>query len=126
MYLNVLFLLYRFSYRRRKQLGKIKYIKSSDLPKTERKKQRAQWRAASRSYRERKKIAKDVLNFIPPSMESTPPILEHIDAKVTALEQSASTSQALADFFPPKEAFSLLNWCPPEQRERAAKEYIIH
>lgn len=46
---------YCFSYQRRKQLGKIKYVKSSDLPKTERTIQRAQWRAASRNYRERKK-----------------------------------------------------------------------
>ncbi|KAK3536845.1 hypothetical protein QTP86_027038 [Hemibagrus guttatus] len=64
------------SYQRRKQLGKIKYIKSSDLSKTERKKQRAQWRAASKNYRQRKKVAEAVFNVTPLPMDF---ILEDVD-----------------------------------------------
>ncbi|XP_058229771.1 uncharacterized protein si:ch211-86h15.1 isoform X3 [Hemibagrus wyckioides] len=104
------------SYQRRKQLGKIKYIKSSDLPKTERKKQRAQWRAASKNYRQRKKIAEAVFNVLPLSMEFTSPVLEDVDVNRTAQEHSANTAQAFADSLHLKEAFSLLHWCPPARR----------
>lgn len=108
-------LLHCFSYQRSKQLGKNKYVKSRDLPKTERKKQRAKWRAAARSYRERKKTANAVFDFIPPHMQSTPPILGDVDANATAQEQSANTVQALADPIPLKEEFTPPHQCAPDQ-----------
>ncbi|XP_060714150.1 uncharacterized protein si:ch211-86h15.1 isoform X3 [Tachysurus vachellii] len=111
------------SYQRRKQLGKIKYIKSCDLPKTERKKQRAQWRAASKQYRQRRKMTEAVFNFIPLPMECAPANLEDVDVNSTAEEHSANTGQAFTDSCPLKEAFSLLHWCPPDQR--ASKERLL-
>lgn len=108
--------LYCFSYRRRKQLGKIKYVKSSDLSKTERKKQREQWRASSRNYRERKKMTGALLEFMPPSMVSTPPKPDNFNVNSTGQERSAYTAQDLVDPLPLKEEFSPLHWYPPDQR----------
>ncbi|XP_060779075.1 uncharacterized protein LOC132887622 [Neoarius graeffei] len=65
----------RESYQRRKQQGKICYVKSSELQEREKKKQREKWKAASKAYRDRKKMANPVLDLTPPSMESNPPAL---------------------------------------------------
>ncbi|XP_061582330.1 uncharacterized protein LOC133447623 [Cololabis saira] len=61
------------SYQRRKQKGNIKSIKSDELSKIKRKKQKDSWKASSKGYRERKKIEQLILKMTPPSLENTPP-----------------------------------------------------
>lgn len=88
-----------FSYQRRKQQGKIPYVKSSELSDSERKKQREKWKAASSDYRNRKKMANAVLDFTPPSIENTPPVLTDV---AVAPEPSENADQPMnEDFNPP-------------------------
>lgn len=68
-------------------------------------------------------MVKATFNFIPPSMESTASIMEDVDVKGTGQEQLTNTGQALADHLPLNEEFSLLHWCPPDQRE--SRERIL-
>ncbi|XP_046730724.1 uncharacterized protein LOC124402097 [Silurus meridionalis] len=104
------------SYRRRKQLGMIKWVKSSDLTETERKKKREQWRAATKNYRERKKMAEILLDFVPLSMESTLPFLENADANSAAQERPVQVKR-----FPLKVELSPLSWCSPDQNESGGR-----
>lgn len=54
-------------------------MKSDELSEREKKKQRDKWKAASRGYRERKKMEKAMLDLTPPSMENTPPVLAGVE-----------------------------------------------
>ncbi|XP_055020697.1 uncharacterized protein LOC110161373 isoform X3 [Boleophthalmus pectinirostris] len=65
----------RESYQRKKQQGKSPYVKSSELQEEEKKKQREKWKAASKAYRNRKKMANLVLNLTRPSMDTISPAL---------------------------------------------------
>ncbi|KAL7388626.1 hypothetical protein ABVT39_017872 [Epinephelus coioides] len=88
----------RESYQRRKQQGKILYVKSSELPEREKKKKREKWKAASFAYRERKKMANAVLDITPPSMEDIPAVLVDADvAQEQPQEQPENAGQAVVD-----------------------------
>ncbi|KAL1277034.1 hypothetical protein QQF64_023707 [Cirrhinus molitorella] len=63
----------RESYQRRKHEGKIPYVKSDELSERERNNLRNKWKAASRGYRERRKMEKAMLDLTPQSIENTLP-----------------------------------------------------
>lgn len=96
-----------FSYQRRKQQGKIPYVKSSELPEREKKKQKEKWRAASSAYRKRKKMANAVLDLTPPSMENTPPALVDADlAEEQPRVQPEIAGPAVVDAIPQNQDFN--------------------
>ncbi|KAK1906693.1 putative basic-leucine zipper transcription factor N [Dissostichus eleginoides] len=92
----------RESYHRRKQQGKIPYLKLDEISEREKKKRRDKWNAASRGYRGRKKMEKAMLDLTPPSMENTPPVLAGVEV---IQEQQENPGQAVVDPLPHEEGF---------------------
>ena len=66
------------------------------MPKRERNMQKDKWKAASRSYRLRKKMTNAVLDLTPPSMEITPPVDVNLEQDQPQ-EQVENTRQAVIE-----------------------------
>lgn len=109
----------RESYQRRKQQGKIIYVKSDDMHQTERKKQREKWRAASQTYRKRKKMANAVLDITLPSMEDIPPVLGDFERT----QELENANQAVTDPILTKQGFNPPTSSTPKKRKKAQKKY---
>ncbi|KAK2907356.1 hypothetical protein Q8A67_006341 [Cirrhinus molitorella] len=100
-------------YQRRKPQGKIPCVKSSEM--LERQKQREKWKAASRAYRERKKMANAVLEMTPPSVDNIPADLINVDV---AQEQPENAGQPVVGPLPLNEDFNPPVSSTPERDQR--------
>ncbi|KAF3837629.1 hypothetical protein F7725_009397 [Dissostichus mawsoni] len=110
----------RESYHRRKQQGKIPYLKSDEISEREKKKRRDKWNAASRGYRGRKKMEKAMLDLTPPSMENTPPVLAGVEV---IQEQQENPGQAVVDPLPHEDFNPPVSSTPERgQRENTSAE----
>lgn len=88
------------------------------MPEREKKKQREKWKAASRVYRERKKMANAVLEITPPSVDNIPADLIYVDV---AQEQPENAGQAVVGPIPLNEDFNPPMFSTPESDQRRSK-----
>lgn len=110
---------YCFSYQKRKHEGKIPYVKSDELSERERKNLRNKWKAASRVYRERRKMEKAMLDLTPQSIENTlpdPAGVEGVDG-----EQESPGGCVVVDAPPQNEDFHPQMSSTPERKDREKK-----
>lgn len=93
-------------------------MKSDELSERERKKQKAKWKAASRGYRERKKMEQVMLELTPPSLENTPPVLVGIEVD----EQQENPGQVVVNPLPLNEEFNPPVSSTPERESENTSE----
>ena len=88
------------------------------MPERERNMQKDKWKAASRSYRLRKKMANAVLDLTPPSMEITPPVDANLEQEQPQ-EQVENTRQAVIEPITQIEDFNPLVSSTPEREKKS-------
>lgn len=110
---------YCFSYQKRKHEGKISYVKSDELSERERNNLRNKWKAASRGYRERRKMEKAMLDLTPQSIENTLPDPAGVEG--VEGQQESPGGCVVVDAPPQNEDFHPQMSSTPERKDREKK-----
>lgn len=111
---------YCFSYQKRKHEGKNPNVKSDELSERERNNLRNKWKAASRGYRERRKMEKAMLDLTPQSIENTLPD----PAGVEGVEGQQESPGGVWWWILHLKMRISIHRCPPHQREKIEKRKL--
>lgn len=110
---------YSFSYQKRKHEGKNPNVKSDELSERERNNLRNKWKAASRGYRERRKMEKAMLDLTPQSIENTLPDPAGVEG--VEGQQESPGGCVVVDSPPQNEDFHPQMSSTPERKDREKK-----